>query len=51
VLDGMASVAGFYRETADAGLTVFGPLEEQVMVSERSYAAESTFAQIVPGHV
>jgi hypothetical protein len=49
VLDGMAAVAGFYREVAEAGLTVFGPLAERVMVTESTYAAESTFAQIIPG--
>jgi hypothetical protein len=49
VLDGKAAVAGFYHEVAEAGLTVFGPLEEQVMVTENTYAAESTFAQITPG--
>jgi hypothetical protein len=51
VFDGMAAVAGFYAAVAAAGLTVFGPLSEQVMVSDSAYAAESVFGQIMPGRL
>ncbi len=51
VFDGLDAVAGFYRNVAEAGLTVFGPLDEQATVSDSMYSAESVFAQITPGRV
>lgn len=48
-LDGMDAVANFYRSMADSGNNVFGPLEEQVAVSDYGIFSEALFAWVVPG--
>jgi hypothetical protein len=48
-LDGMAAVRGFYRGVAEAGDNVFGPLEEEVAVSDYGIFSEALFAHVVPG--
>lgn len=49
IVDGMAEVRAFYKGIADAGLTVFGPLEEQVAVSDWGIFTEGRFASVQPG--
>jgi len=50
-LFGVPEVAAFYQDVADRGLNVFGPIEEDVFVSDRGLAIESLFGNYVPGHV
>lgn len=50
VMNGMEEVAVFYRQIAEAGLTVFGPMEEELAVWDWGFASESHFAHIMPGH-
>jgi hypothetical protein len=49
LVDGMSAVRDFYRGIADAGLTVFGPLEEQVAVTDWGIFTEGRFASVHPG--
>jgi hypothetical protein len=49
ILGGMTEVAGFYRDTAERGANVFGPLEEQVAVSDWGIFTEALFAHVLPG--
>jgi hypothetical protein len=51
VFDGIEEVRGFYRGMTEAGLNVFGPIEERLAVDDWGLAAEALFAQIMPGHV
>jgi hypothetical protein len=51
VYDGKDEVAGFYRGLAEAGMTVFCPLEERIAVADWGLATESRYAQILPGRV
>jgi hypothetical protein len=50
-LSGMAAIGEFYQDIADRGLNVFGPIEEQIMVSDWGLAIESLFGNHLPGHV
>lgn len=49
VLDGMDAVSGFYRSITDDKLNVFGPLEEDVAVTDDGIFAEAVFARVVRG--
>jgi hypothetical protein len=49
LVDGMDAVRGFYRGIAEAGENVFGPLEEQVAVSDWGIFTEGRFASVRPG--
>jgi hypothetical protein len=49
VLDGMDEVAGFYRTMTARGLTVFGPVSEQIAVADWGLAIESHFLHHLPG--
>ncbi|MEU4160840.1 hypothetical protein [Actinoplanes sp. NPDC026670] len=50
-LSGFEPIGKFYQEITDRGLNVFGPIEDQVFVSDRGLAIESLFGNYVPGHV
>ena len=50
-LSGMTEIGKFYQDLTDRGLNVFGPIEEQVFVSDWGLAIESLFGNYVPGHV
>lgn len=50
-LTGVAAVGEFYRDIADQGLNVFGPIEEQILVSDWGLAIESLFGNYLPGQV
>ncbi len=50
-LSGMAAIGNFYQDIADRGLNVFGPIEDQIMVSDWGLAIESLFGNHLPGHV
>lgn len=47
--DGMAAVAGFYRDMTERGDNVFGALEEEVAVSDWGLFTEGVFAKVLPG--
>jgi hypothetical protein len=49
-LYGQPAIGKFYQGIADAGLNVFGPIEDQVMVSDWGLAIESLFGNYLPGH-
>jgi hypothetical protein len=49
VYDGIEEVAGFYRGLAEAGMTVFSPIEERIAVADWGLAAESRYAQVYSG--
>lgn len=49
VLDGREEVAAFYASMTEAGLTVFGPLSEQIAVADWGLAIESHFIHHLPG--
>ena len=49
VVEGMDAVRDFYRGFAEAGETVFGPLEEQVAVTDWGIFTEGLFASVRPG--
>jgi hypothetical protein len=49
ILDGMTEVAGFYRDIEERGANVFGPLEEQLAVSDWGIFGEALAACVVPG--
>src|SRR5512140_1792720 len=42
-LSGLEAIAGFYKDIADRGLHVFGPIEEQMAVADWGLAIESLF--------
>jgi len=50
-LSGTAAIGTFYQDIADRGLNVFGPISEQVFVSDWGLAIESLFGNYLPGHV
>ena len=50
-LEGRDEVAAFYKGITDAGLNVFGPIEESMAVADWGLAIESLFGNYVPGHV
>lgn len=50
LLDGREQVAGFYEAFAASGATVFGPLHEQMFVSDSGLALESYFGNHLRGH-
>jgi hypothetical protein len=50
VYDGIDEVAGFYRGLAEAGMTVFSPIEERIAVADWGLVTESRYAQIFLGH-
>lgn len=49
VLDGMDEVAKFYRTMCARGMTVFGPVSEQIAVADWGLAIESHFLHHLPG--
>jgi len=49
VLDGRHAVSEFYAAMTDAGLTVFGPISEQIAVADWGLAIESHFLHHIPG--
>lgn len=49
VLRGKGQVADFYREMAEGGLTVFGPISENIAVADWGLAIESHFLHHLPG--
>jgi hypothetical protein len=50
-LSGLAAVGKFYQGIADQGLNVFGPIEDQILVSDWGLAIESLFGNYLPGHI
>ena len=48
-LSGRDAVAAFYRGLTDAGRTVFGPVEQRLVVADWGFAAEATFQRHAPG--
>lgn len=48
-LSGRAAVAAFYRGLTEAGRTVFGPIEQRLVVADWGFAAEATFQRHAPG--
>lgn len=49
VLSGMDEVATFYQQMSAAGLTVFGPISENIAVADWGLAIESHFLHHLPG--
>ncbi|WP_433566706.1 hypothetical protein ACQP1O_16790 [Nocardia sp. CA-151230] len=49
IFDGMDEVASFYRDTAAGRENVFGPLEEEIAVSDHGIFSEALFAHVVRG--
>jgi hypothetical protein len=49
VLDGMTQVRGFYQGVAEAGGNVFGPLQEEVAVTDWGIFTEGRFAAVLRG--
>jgi hypothetical protein len=50
-LAGLDEIGKFYRDIADRGLNVFGPIEERIAVADWGLAIESLFGNYLPGHV
>jgi len=51
VLEGMQAVADFYQGLEEAGLTVFGAIEEYMAVADWGLAIHSFFGHHIPGYV
>lgn len=49
ILDGMEAVQDFYRGTAEGVENVFGPLEEEIAVSDHGIFSEALFGHVVRG--